>query len=166
LLIAARTPIEIPSPPKTALGTVREAIGKLPDLDPSIPNHFTMKLAPQNMARLRSTPRDGGTSKKPGESFDDSYARMYWDRPAPTITTRCVSFSNGRFGHPQFDRAVTVREAATLQGFPPDFVFEGGVWETARQVGNAVPPPIGKAVGERIIEAISTQSAQRTKKPA
>lgn len=166
ILIAARTPVEIPMPPRMSVGTVREAIGSMPDHDPSIPNHVTMRLAPQNLTRLRSTPLDGGTSKRPGEAFDDSYARMYWDRPAPTITTRCVSFSNGRFGHPEFDRAMTVREAATLQGFPPDFIFEGGVWDTASQVGNAVPPPIARAVGEQIATALSSRTIRRTRRSA
>jgi len=155
ILIAARTPIEIPGPPYGPARTVRDAIGGMPESDPSIANHETMKLAPQNLARLKVTPRDGGTSKRPGASFDDSYARMYWDRPAPTITTRCVSFSNGRFGHPEFNRAITVREAATLQGFPSDFVFEGGVWESASQVGNAVPPPVARAVGEQIMASFA-----------
>ena len=161
LLIAARKPIEIPRPLQAASVTVRRAIGSMPERDPSIPNHVTMKLAPQNLARLRATARDGGTSKRPGMAFDDSYARMYWDRPAPTITTRCVSFSNGRFGHPEFDRAMTVREAATLQGFPPDFVFEGGVWEAASQVGNAVPPPVALAVGKQITAGLCVRGVRR-----
>jgi len=76
---------------------------------------------------------------------------MEWNRPAPTITTRCISFSNGRFGHPEYDRAITVREAARLQGFPDHFVFEGGIKETARQVGNAVPPPLAIWLAEVII---------------
>jgi DNA (cytosine-5)-methyltransferase 1 len=161
ILIAARTPIEIPVRTPTHPKTVRDAIGGMPEFDPSIPNHVTMRLAPQNLVRLKSTKRDGGTSKRSGSKFDDSYARMYWDRPAPTITTRCVSFSNGRFGHPEFDRAMTVREAATLQGFPRDFVFEGGVWEGASQVGNAVPPPVARAVGDKIASALSTRSSRR-----
>ena len=155
ILIAARREIGILSPLGGQLRTVRDAIGGLPDRDPSIPNHVTMTLAPQNLARLKATPHDGGTSKGKGVAFDDSYARMYWDRPAPTITTRCISFSNGRFGHPIYNRAVTVREAAFLQGFPADFVFEGGVKETARQVGNAVPPPVAKALGDRIMASLA-----------
>ena len=154
ILIASRRRIEIPERIELIPVTVREAIGEMPEHDPAIPNHFTMKLAPQNLIRLKMTPKNGGTSKRSGAAFDDSYARMYWDRPSPTITTRCVSFSNGRFGHPEYDRAITVREAATLQGFPEDFVFEGGVWESARQVGNAVPPPVAHAVGNQIVSAL------------
>jgi len=166
LLVAARKYIEITVPTNRKLQTVRKSIGSMPEADSSIPNHITMKLAPQNLKRIRQTPHDGGTSKQAGKGFDDSYARMFWDKPAPTITTRCISFSNGRFGHPVFDRAMTVREAAFLQGFPKDFVFEGGVWETARQVGNAVPPPIAKAIGEQILRALVKPSQGRLSKSA
>lgn len=161
LLIAARKQIEIPGPTHSRVRTVRQTIGQLPDQDFAIPNHSTMRLAPQNLERLKATPRDGGTSKRSGTAFDDSYARMYWDRPAPTITTRCVSFSNGRFGHPEFDRAITVREAALLQGFPKRFVFEGGVWEAARQVGNAVPPPVARAVGKQIVASVGVRALSK-----
>ena len=166
ILIAAHEPIEIPEPLPSATITVRNAIGEMPDTDCTIPNHHTMKLAPHNFARLKATPRDGGRSKRLGEAFDDSYARMFWDRPAPTITTRCVSFSNGRFGHPEYDRAITVREAATLQGFPHDFVFEGGVWDAASQVGNAVPPPIARALGKQLVEKMVGRAGRRTQRRA
>lgn len=150
VLLAAKSPITIPTPPEVAGRTVRQAIGHLPESDASIPNHVTMKLSEANLDRIRRTQHNGGRSKPVRVPFDDSYGRMEWDRPAPTITTRCVSFSNGRFGHPDFDRAITVREAAHLQGFPEDFVFQGGVWDTARQVGNAVPPPLAKWLGQVI----------------
>ena len=151
VLVAARTPISLPDPPPVKLRTVRDAIAHLPQIDPSIPNHVTMNLSKSNMARIRCTSPDGGRSKTFRVPFDDSYGRMEWNRPAPTITTRCISFSNGRFGHPEYDRAITVREAARLQGFPDHFVFEGGIKETARQVGNAVPPPLAIWLAEVII---------------
>src|SRR3972149_4621375 len=70
----------------------------------------------------------------------DVYGRMSADKPAPTITTRCVSITNGRFGHPFEDRGITVREAARLQTFPDDFVFYGdSLGLEAKMVGNAVP---------------------------
>ena len=151
LLVAAREPIELPEPRDPVLYTVRQAIGMLPDEDIRIPNHLSMKLSPTNLKRIKSIRRDGGTSRTVGVSFPDSYGRMYWDRPAPTITTKCISFSNGRFGHPKYHRAITVREAALLQGFPMEFKFEGNLKQTARQVGNAVPPPLAKAIGDQIL---------------
>jgi DNA (cytosine-5)-methyltransferase 1 len=151
VLVAAREPIVLEEPHRASPLSVRDAIGSFPESDTSIPNHDTLRLSPANLRRLKNVPKNGGQSKPRCSSFGDSYARMYWDAPAPTITTRCISFSNGRFGHPEYDRAITVREAATLQGFPDDFIFFGGVWETARQVGNAVPPPIAKWLGDQIL---------------
>jgi len=76
---------------------------------------------------------------------------MYWDRPAPTITTRFNSFSNGRFGHPEENRAISIREGATLQTFPSAFAFHGENLNTlARQIGNAVPPALAERIGEHL----------------
>ena len=76
------------------------------------------------------------------------YGRLWWDRPSTGLTTRCISYSNGRFGHPEQDRAISVREAARIQGFPDTFEFVGSLNDQAKQVGNAVPVPLAKAVGE------------------
>lgn len=109
-----------------------------------------MKLSSRNRQRLRQTARDGGLHRVRGLGFYDTYGRMSWDSPAPTITTRCVSLSNGRFGHPRFNRAITVREAARLQGFPDSFLFDERVTVGARQVGNAVPPPVARWIARSI----------------
>ena len=90
-------------------------------------------------------------SRKSGfKGFTDVYGRLKWDSPAPALTTRCISYSNGRFGHPDQDRAISVREAACLQTFPLDFVFAGNLNSQARQVGNAVPPLLAQRFGECI----------------
>jgi len=78
---------------------------------------------------------------------------MEWDKPSPTITTQAHNFGTGRFGHPEQDRAITLREAAILQGFPRHyrFVRPGGKVEFAplgKLIGNSVPPPLGKAIGD------------------
>ena len=80
---------------------------------------------------------------------------MSWDRPAPTITTQFYGFGNGRFGHPEQDRALTLREGAILQSFPADFKFlEPGsrlsFREVGRLIGNAVPPELARSVGQAI----------------
>jgi DNA (cytosine-5)-methyltransferase 1 len=150
VVASRRSPVSIVLPQRVHR-TVRQAIGDMPRADPAIPNHVTMQLSDANFARIRSIRTAGGNSRF-SKGFSDSYARMHWDKPAPTITTRCVSFSNGRFGHPKFDRALTVREAARLQGFPDTFLFEGGVWSTARQVGNAVPPPLAAFLGRQLVQ--------------
>lgn len=152
VVIGSKVPFEAPEPPSSIEPrTVRDAIHDLVSLEAPVANHTTMTLSRQNLARIRRIKREGGKSRPNARSFSDSYARMSWDDAAPTITTRCISFSNGRFGHPTEHRAVTVREAARLQGFPDEFVFDGTLWQTARQVGNAVPPPIGRWLGEAIL---------------
>ena len=86
---------------------------------------------------------------------------MWWDKPAPTMTTLCNGIGNGRFGHPEQDRAITLREAAMLQSFPKSYEF----WPAdtpvqakaiARLIGNAVPPALGFALGEALVEHVSS----------
>lgn len=150
IVLAARNEIDLPSGTAKRVSTVRDAIGKFPKDNPRLTNHDGMTLSPENLKRIR-TLKPGESSRQKDSSFCDSYARMSWDQPAPTITTKCISFSNGRFGHPSYDRALTIREAAVLQGFPVGFKFYGSLWSRARQVGNAVPPPIARALGMAII---------------
>ncbi|CAD6881706.1 DNA-cytosine methyltransferase (EC 2.1.1.37) [Methylomonas albis] len=128
--------------------------------------HTAAKLSEENLKRIGITPKSGGDRSSwkdnkvlqipayegKDDIFRDVYARMYWDRPAPTITTRFNSFSNGRFGHPEEDRAISIREGATLQTFPKSFVFKGSNMAClARQIGNAVPPEIARRIGAHII---------------
>lgn len=82
----------------------------------------------------------------------DVYGRMAWDEVAPTLTSKCFSLSNGRFGHPEQDRAISLREAAALQTFEDDYHFYGSVQEIGRQIGNAVPVLLARRIGEYILE--------------
>lgn len=143
--------------------TVREAIGKYPTLHageahPTVPNHVAARLSPRNMERLRATAQDGGSRKQWPESLTlschvthdghgDVYGRLRWDAPAPTLTTKCTSISNGRYGHPTQDRAISCREAAALQGFDDRFVFYGEIGQISRQIGNSVPPLVAERFG-------------------
>lgn len=87
------------------------------------------------------------------ESFKDTFGRLWWNRPAPTITTKFSSISNGRFVHPFEDRAISIREGATLQSFPLTYKFRGtSIANIARMIGNAVPPNYATAIGEAIIQ--------------
>jgi DNA (cytosine-5)-methyltransferase 1 len=134
--------------------TVREWIGHLPPIragesHPSIPNHRAAALSPLNLRRIMATPPGGSRKDWPRslrlnchanyDGHSDVYGRLREHMPASGLTTRCISLSNGRFGHPRQHRALSVREAARLQTFPDTFVFEGTLIQTARQVGNAVP---------------------------
>ena len=76
---------------------------------------------------------------------------MKWDEPTTGLTTRCISLSNGRFGHPEQHRAISIREAAYLQTFPSDFVFKGTLNSMARQIGNAVPVKIAEVFGKHFL---------------
>ena len=86
-------------------------------------------------------------------SFKDTFGRLWWDKPSPTITTKFFSVSNGRFVHPVEHRALSIREGATLQSFPIDYKFIGtSMGSIARLIGNAVPPEYAKRVGQAIIQ--------------
>ena len=85
---------------------------------------------------------------------------MSWEKPSPTITTQFYSYGTGRFGHPEQDRALSIREGAILQSFPEDYKFihsnkPDSISELARHIGNAVPPLLGKAIGTSIVSHIN-----------
>ena len=145
--------------------TVRDCIGDLPAIAAGaehsrVPNHRAAGLSSLNLERIRATPEGGGHGGWPEdlrldchrefEGYSDVYGRMSWDRPASGLTTRCISYSNGRFGHPDQDRAISVREAACLQTFPMDFQFAGSLSSMARQIGNAVPVRLATVVGRHV----------------
>lgn len=129
--------------------------------------HRSSELSPLNLERIRkSTP--GGTwrdwpqelvadchKKKTGKTYPGVYARMEWDKPSPTITTQFFGFGNGRFGHPEQDRAISLREGAILQSFPENYAFvksggDYGFKTIGRMIGNAVPVGLGEVVGKTI----------------
>lgn len=130
--------------------------------DRTLFNHTAAGLSDKSLRRLRKTSHDGGSrlcwADDPDlqlncfigkdDSFKDSYGRMWWNKPAPTITTKFFSISNGRFGHPDEDRAISLREGATLQTFPRDYVFKSNsIATTARLIGNAVPCEYARRLG-------------------
>jgi len=173
----ARLPLATHGTGAHPVATVRQTIGDLPPLDdggvdPLDPDHAAMALSPLNRARIRATPEGGDRRDWPAElrlachktytGHSDVYGRMGWDRPASGLTTRCVSYSNGRFGHPEQHRAITVREAACLQTFPTTFQFTGTLTSRARQVGNAVPPLMAQRIGEALVEASSARMQDST----
>ncbi len=129
--------------------------------------HSAIQLSDINLERIQNTPHDGGSRKEwsrnrrlqlkcyrgKDHSFCDVYGRIFWDKPSPTITTKFLSYSNGRFGHPEDDRGLSVREGATLQSFPWEYEFKTTKLEVAaRLIGNAVPPEYARRLGEVILE--------------
>lgn len=141
--------------------TVRKTISKYPIIkglkNRIIPNHEIRKLSSLNKLRLKNTKKDGGSRKdwpeklilkchKDYKGHSDVYGRMEWDKTAPTLTCKCTSISNGRFGHPSQNRAISVREAAALQTFKDNYIIYGKITEGTRWVGNAVPVKFVKKI--------------------
>ena len=157
--------------------TTGDAIRQLDPIDAgetsgADPLHRSSGLSELNLKRIRqSTP--GGTwhdwdkdlradchIRDTGRTFPSVYGRMQWDKPAPTITTQFHGYGNGRFGHPDQDRALSLREGALLQTFPPEYSFvpDGArvrIGHVARLIGNAVPVKLGEAIGTSIIAHLS-----------
>lgn len=94
---------------------------------------------------------------KPGSkrSAAGSYGRMKWNEPAPTMTTRCTTPACGSFIHPDQNRAITLREAAAIQTFPHDYLFEGSIGEIERQIGNAVPVKMAAEIGRTMMKTLA-----------
>ncbi len=185
LLVAGRgLPIKVPPPTHGPMGTVareyetvRRAIGHYPPLaagesSPNIRNHAAPSLTAINLARIRLIPKDGGSRAALPRRYvlrchrntrchTDTYGRMAWDKPAPTLTCRCTGLSNGRFGHPSQDRAISVREAAALQTFPDSYVFPGGIGYATGLIGNAVPVRLARFMGEAVVDALAARAAER-----
>jgi DNA (cytosine-5)-methyltransferase 1 len=180
LLASQLGPIEIPkgryaSPARWR--TVREAIAAFPALGSGEVHgadrmHVAALLSPLNLKRVRATPKDGGTKedwpskllldchqRQTGSRYHSVYGRMWWDKPAPTMTTLCNGIGNGRFGHPEQDRAITLREAAVLQSFPKGYDFwprdeKVQAKAIARLIGNAVPPALSRALGAALLKHV------------
>ncbi|MFC3767682.1 DNA cytosine methyltransferase [Paenibacillus sp. GCM10012303] len=149
--------------------TVREAIGDLPPINAGEiydkdPLHQSSSLSDKNLERIQAS-RPGGTwrdwgehlvaechKKGSGKSYPSVYGRMVWDEPAPTMTTQFFGFGNGRFGHPEQDRAISLREGAVLQSFPKEYKFVSpgepiAIKTVGRLIGNAVPVKLGEIIG-------------------
>lgn len=148
--------------------SVRDAIYDLMNKNESdVYNHKADSLSEINLKRIRSLKAGQSRDSLPEElqlnchknnanhRHLDVYGRMSWDQPSPTITARFDSFSRGRFGHPELDRSITLREGARLQTFPDSFNFIGTKVEVAKQIGNAVPPVLAHALGVQILKCLS-----------
>jgi len=130
--------------------------------------HKSPNLSSTNLARLKLTPQGGARKHwhqcddlqidayrgKSPEFFRENYGRMAWHKPAPTITTKFFALGCGRFGHPEENRAISLREGAMLQTFPKSYKFTTSTFkDTARIIGNAVPPKFARRIGGAIVKA-------------
>lgn len=149
--------------------TVRDAIGHLP-LVPDGVNHHVAPV-PSALARARIEVIPAGGDKRdvmrqaPGLAprswwrsrveITDVWGRMSWDRPCNTLRTALLNPSKGRYIHPEAHRVISLREAACLQTIPDSWRFVGTPWQIARQIGNSVPPALGRAVARAVRQSIN-----------
>src|SRR3989344_4708344 len=165
--------------------TVRDTIAQLEaitdgQVSEKDPLHRARSLSPLNKKRIKATPKDGGNSrswsddlvlechkKNTGNSYRGTvYGRMSWDEPSPTMTTQCTGLGNGRYGHPEQDRAITLREAALFQTFPKSYKFiaptdQITTSKLARFTGNAVPVRAGEVIAKSIEKHILELNARK-----
>lgn len=125
-------------------------------------NHVATKHSKVTLERLKMIDPECGKEMLPEEHhtksiYSGTWCRMKKDGISKTITTRYDTPSSGEFTHPFLDRAITTREAARIQSFPDTFHFFGPKSSQMKQVGNAVPPLLGKAIAERILEDMNTE---------
>lgn len=151
--------------------TVRDAIGDLPDCPedftehPDFANHIRCRITARNLEMLSHVPPGGGWRDIPPRlwldcmkrwdgkmsgGWPDVYGRLEWSGLCPTITAGFDSFSRGRYTHPEWNRAITPREAARLQTFPDTVRFMGTRHDVRLQIGNAVPPRLAEVFGDAI----------------
>lgn len=159
--------------------TVKDVIGSLPPLsagevDPVDALHQSCSLSEINLKRIMES-RPGGSwkdwkedlrtechTRESGMTYTSVYGRMKWEEPSPTITTQFYGFGNGRFGHPEQNRALSFREGAMLQSFPKNYKFiEKGLAINksvlGRLIGNAVPVKLGEVIGKSIMQHVNQQ---------
>ena len=189
--------IEMPSPThsRTAKGglakwkTLEETIGGLGEAmtwtdsksvgGPQAVNwHVVRSLSPANKERLRQAKPGAVWTAMPEDvrppchrsgydGFTNVYGRLKWDEPSVTITAGCTTLSKGRFGHPEEDRTISLREAALLQTFPPDYRFETPHFERACEiVGNALPCDFAKVIAKQVVKSLPVDAGDLTSIPA
>ena len=154
--------------PNGSRTTVRQAIGRF-SREPSGRNwHVGRRVTDLSLSRYRVIPPGGNRFDLMRERPDlappcwlrkptgttDVFGRLFWDRPAPTIRTEFFKPEKGRYLHPEEDRPITPREAAALQSFPSDFEFVGSYTSVSRQIGEAVPPVMARAIAEHVADIL------------
>lgn len=158
--------------------TVEDAISHLEEIDNgetsnNDPMHRASKLSDVNLKRIQQSVPGGNWTdwdenlvldchkKKTGKTYRSVYGRMEWEKPAPTITTQFYGYGNGRFGHPEQNRAISLREGAILQSFPMEYKFLSDdnkltTREIGKHIGNAVPVKLGIAIGKSILKHLNS----------
>lgn len=176
ILLASNTgsiSLPIPMTDPSQFVTVRECIEEYPQIadggeSEDCLNHKARELKSHHKRIVEAVPKDGGNrgditdtsillkchQDRP-DAHKDVFGRMAWDKPAPTLTSRCSDVYSGRFIHPEQNRGISLREAAALQTFRDDYEFFGtSISGIARQIGNAVPVKLAERLGESILNSL------------
>lgn len=156
--------------------SVASAIAHLPalqagEVNEDDPLHRARNLSPLNLRRIRAS-KPGGSwhdwergllpacyQRSSGRLYTAVYGRMAWGGPAPTLTTQFVNYGSGRYGHPDQDRAISLREGALLQTIPETYDLASDATDInfnvmRRLIGNAVPVLLARALARAIREHI------------
>lgn len=181
LMVGMKRPFKMPEGflQRGSFRTVRSAIGGLPKIKAgevcSIDSmHFTANHRGSTIQTIQAVPKDGGSRpyhagpeclRRAGEkqgraAYEDVYGRLWWDRPSITVTAYARNPASGRYVHPEQDRGLSVREAASIQSFPSDYVFAGSFDSKFRQIGNAVPPAFSAYLAAHIYAQLSCPEQQ------
>lgn len=171
LIVAMKKDFLLPEPiiPDSKFKTVEDAIGSLPPVSPGEKfvrdaYHYCANHKQSTIDVIKSVPKDGGNRPKgigpkcldKVKGYTDVYGRLSWNKPAITITQYARNPASGRYTHPDQDRGLTIREAASLQSFPFQFEFTGNFDSMFKQIGEAVPPLFAGIVAIHLfIEIIS-----------
>lgn len=175
LMIAMKQPFHTPSGflKRSEFRTVREAIAHLPRIRAGERvkadcMHYTAGHKPSTIETIRAVPKNGGNrpehvgpaclrrakARNGRAVYEDVYGRLFWDRPAITITAYARNPASGRYVHPEQDRGLSIREAALLQSFPSNYKFTGSLDECFRQIGNAVPPAFAASIAGHLLSEL------------
>lgn len=161
---------------------IRDFIGDLPpiaagEIHVDDPLHQSSQLSEVNLRRIQASV-PGGTwrdwpeelrcpchRRDSGQTYGSVYGRMSWDQVGPTITTQFFRYGTGRYGHPEQDRALSLREGALLQTFPVDYDFIDpevpfSITSIGRHIGNAVPVRLGEIVGISVIRHLQNNNIE------
>ncbi len=128
--------------------------------------HFSKNHDPKVLRMIKAIPKNGGKRtqlpkhlwlkchKKIKHGADTVYGRMWWDRPAPTMTCRCTTPACGRFIHPTQNRGISIREAMRIQTIPDNFKMNGNRQRAEEMIGDAVPVHLAKRIGQKLLEVL------------
>ena len=150
------------------VATVREAWAGLATVPNGRNHHYSPEPSPLALSRMRVIPMGGDKRDvmrrapelappswwKVQSEVTDVWGRMEWDRPCNTLRTALQNASKGRYIHPEQNRVISLREAARLHTIPDEWKFAGTPTQIARQIGNSVPPALGRAVARSVRQAL------------